>query len=242
MILEKFADHNGVRIRYLESRPPRPVGMPVVFVPGIVDSADEYVEAFECFADRPYLLVEVRGRGGSDAPVSGYSVEAQAGDVKAALEASSTEQFHLMTFSRGTTSALEVALTLPERVLSISIGDYLPVEVGLPDDFADTMSRMSWRGTPNLSRLSRHVLEGIQASSRTRDLWAQLAELRVPVMLARGTEGGFVNEEQAERYRRSIPGIEVIAVPGSGHDLFRPSRTVYPAAVADFLRRRLPGS
>ena len=73
--MEKHVEHDGVTIRYLDIGPSSPTGRPSVFVPGVVDTADEYTEALECFARRRILVVEPRGRGGSDAPERGYSVD-----------------------------------------------------------------------------------------------------------------------------------------------------------------------
>src|ERR1700730_14398127 len=75
---ERFVSNDGIRVRYLDNDPPRPYGLPVVFVPGITDHADEYEAVLECFGPRRLLVVEMRGRGGSDAPATGYSVAEQA--------------------------------------------------------------------------------------------------------------------------------------------------------------------
>jgi pimeloyl-ACP methyl ester carboxylesterase len=241
-LIERFVDNRGVKIRYLDNDPPEPSGFPVLFVPGIVDFADDYLEAFECFGDRRVLVVEMRGRGGSDAPAGGYSALEQATDVEAVLDGNAIGSFHLLTFSRGTTPGLGMAFRRRDRVLSVSIGDYLPVEIGLAGDFVDKMWATTWRGRPVSSRVPRHVLDGIQAASRAREFWDDLAGLAVPVLLARGSDRGVVDDERAERYRQSIPGIEVIMIPGAGHDLFRPSRTAYPEAVLEFISRRRPGS
>jgi pimeloyl-ACP methyl ester carboxylesterase len=241
-LVENFVDNDGVKIRYLERDPCPSSGRAVVFVPGIVDFADDYIEAFECFGDRRVLVVEMRGRGGSDAPPSGYSVPEQASDVEAVLEAAQVGPFHLMTFSRGTTPSLELAFRRPDRILSVSIGDYLPVEVGLTRDFVDGMWASRWRGTPVSSRVPRHVLEGIQEASRARQFWDDLAGLAVPVLVGRGESGGIVNDENEKRYRQAVPDLEVVTMPGAGHDLFRPSRTAYPRAVMEFIARRCPGS
>ena len=130
---ERFAAHDGVRIRYLDNQPPEPAGQPVVFVPGIADFADDYGAVFDRFGDRRLVVVEVRGRGGSDTPPSGYSAQDQASDVDAVLAAIGIDAFHLMTFSRGTTAALDVAVARADQILTLSIGDYLPAEVALPD-------------------------------------------------------------------------------------------------------------
>lgn len=241
MAVERFADNDGVKIRYLDNDPGDPVGLPVVFVPGIVDTADEYADALECFGDRRLLVVEMRGRGGSDAPASGYSPAEQAGDVAAVMNANGVGPFHLMTFSRGTTPALELAFRRAAHVRTISIGDYLPAEIGLPPEFAEQLYNGRWRGQPNSSRVRRHVFEGIQAASRARELWGELAALAIPVLVARPTSGGIVDDEREATYRRSVPGVEVVTIDVASHDIFRSSRTAYPEAVLAFIARRAPG-
>lgn len=214
----------------------------MVFVPGVTDYADEYEAALEHFGERRLLVVEMRGRGGSDAPANGYSAFDQAGDVEAVVAVNGLERFHLMTFSRGTTPALDVALRRPDRVVSVSIGDYIAGEIFLPPDFVDNLWVSTWRGKPMPDRVSRHVLEAIHADARNRDLWSDLDALGVPVLLARGTDGGLVDDDLEGRYRRWVSGVEIVTIPGSGHDLFRPSRTAYPQAVLDFIGRRAPGT
>jgi len=243
MPVENFVENNGVKIRYLDLRPADPSGHPVVFVPGIVDTADEYLEALECFDDRRVLVVELRGRGGSDAPLEGYSSDDQAGDVRAVLSDSGVDAFHLMTFSRGTTAGLKAAFDGPARVLSVAIGDYPATEIVLLDDFADRMSAMSWRGIPNSERMPRHAMEAVQRESRREGLWERLAALNVPVLVARGSEpDSLLGDHRAERFRETIPEVEIAVIPGAGHDLFRPVRAAYPLLVRDFISRRLPGT
>jgi pimeloyl-ACP methyl ester carboxylesterase len=238
---ERFVDNDGVRIRYLDRAPDAAVGFPVVFVPGLVDVVDDYHESFVDF-DRRVLVVELRGRGRSDAPADEYSAEAQASDVEAVIDAAGLGAFHLMTFSRGTTPGLLAALRGNREVLSVSIGDYLAGEIGLPADFVDRMWEGRWRGTPNSERVQRHALAGIQASSQPRELWDAVGGMALPVLVARGGDGSFVDDAAADRYRAAIPDVEIIDIPGSGHDIFRPSRSAYPRAVLDFIARRAPGT
>lgn len=238
----RFADNAGVRIHYLDNRPSRSVGLPVLFVPGFVDRADDYRTTLELFGDRRLLVVDPRGRGKSDSPESGYSAADQAGDLRAVLADSGIGRFHLMTFSRGTSFGLRLALEQPERVATVSIGDYLPAEIRLPDDFADRMWATTWRGRPYPELITRVALEGIQAESVAREMWDDIGRLGLPTLLARGTNGAIIDDELERRYRAAVPGIEVVTIAGSGHDLFRPSRTAYPEAVLDFISRRSPES
>ncbi|MDA8044762.1 MAG: alpha/beta hydrolase [Actinomycetota bacterium] len=239
---ERFADNAGVRIHYLDNRPDRPCGLPVLFVPGFVDRAADYRAVLDLFGDRRLLVVDPRGRGSSDSPETGYSAADQAGDLYAVLEDNGIERFHLMTFSRGTSFGLRLAVEHPEWVATVSIGDYLPAEIRLPPEFVEQMWATRWRGRPYPELISRVALEGVQAASVAREMWDDLGRLGLPTLVARGSDGAIIDDDRERRYRDSVPGVEVITIPGSGHDLFRPSRTAYPEAVLEFIARRGPGT
>jgi non-heme chloroperoxidase len=244
--IEKWTDRSGVRIRYLDSAPDRNARansalLPLLFSPGLTDTADEYDELIEFFLPRRVLVVEVRGRGRSDAPPTGYAVADHLADLRAVVEDEQLDRFHLMTFSRGSSWGLELALTEPQRIASLSIGDYQAVEVAMNDDFAGTMMATRFRGKPLAARVSAHVLVELQRASRPRQLWDRLGTIDAPLLVARGSQGGLVDDAAAGRYVQAVPDIEIVTIPGAGHDLFRPDRLAFPRAVADFIARRLPG-
>ena len=237
VIEEHWTTSGGARIRYLDNRPDAESGLPILFSPGVTDFADEYRGMLEFFAPRRVVVVEVRGRGRSDAPESGYAVQDQADDLEAVVRDAGFDRMHVMTFSRGTSSALTVALRHPARTASISIGDYLAIELALPPEWPQRHWALRWRGRPMPERINRHVLDEIQRASVARPLWDDVAALGVPVLVARGSAGGIVTDRAVAQYRRAIPGVEVVTIPGAGHDLFRPDRLRYPSHVADFLAR-----
>jgi pimeloyl-ACP methyl ester carboxylesterase len=241
-IVQSWTDRSGPRIRYLDNAPADEVGLPILFSPGLSDFADEYVELLEFFAPRRVLAVEVRGRGGSEAPASGYALGDHVSDLEAVLAEEAIERFHLMTFSRGTSWGLQLALAEPQRVASISIGDYRAGEIALPEDFADMQMRTRFRGRPMPERIPRHVLEQVAADSKPRELWDELAGMPCPLLVAQpGGTGGVLGDELVARYRAARPDVEVVVVPDAPHDLFRPDRLYYPKAVAGFLADRCPG-
>jgi non-heme chloroperoxidase len=242
-IAERWTTRSGPHIRFLDSAPPAPAGLPILFSPGLSDFADEYVGMLELLAPRRVLAVEVRGRGGSDTPDRGYTSADHADDLRAVLDEVGVDRFHLVTFSRGTTWGLRLALAEPDRVASVSIGDYRPGEVGLPDDFAERMLATTFRGRPLGERMRRHALEQLAVDAKEQWWWDDLASLPGPMLLARaGTSEGIVTDEIVARYQAARLDLEVVVVPDAPHDLFRPDRLFYPRAVADFLARRCPGS
>ncbi|MFC5744406.1 alpha/beta fold hydrolase [Actinomadura rugatobispora] len=235
---ERWTARSGPRIRYLDNAPAAPSGLPVLFSPGLSDLADEYTEMLEFFAPRRLLVVEVRGRGRSEAPPSGYAARDHAADLSAVLDEEGIERFHLVTFSRGTTWGLDLALSRPERVASLAIADYRAMEVGLPPSFAESQWGMRFRGRPISERLPRHVLERLTAESESRDLWDRLGSLPCPLLVAQpGGTGGVLTDEDIARYRGVRPDVEVVVVPDAPHDVFRPDRLFFPEAVAAFAKR-----
>ena len=85
-VVERWTQRSGVRIRYLDNSPDEPVGLPILLSPGFTDFADEYVEVLEFFAPRRVLVVEVRGRGGSEAPTTGYAAGDHTADLRAVVD------------------------------------------------------------------------------------------------------------------------------------------------------------
>jgi pimeloyl-ACP methyl ester carboxylesterase len=239
---ERFTSRSGVRIRYLDNAPSHPVGLPILLSPGFTDFADEYEEVLSFFAPRRAIVVEVRGRGGSEAPASGYTAQEHANDLQAVLDEEGIERFHAMTFSRGTTWGLDLVLADPGRVASVSIGDYWPREHALGAGMAEQVMAGRFRGTPMRERVASHVIPSLFAASVDRDLHDALAATGLPVLVATGTEPGCILDEGAiAEYQRRVPGVEFVRIEGATHDLFRPDRCAYPRAVVDFIERRVPG-
>ncbi len=236
--VERWTTRSGPRIRYLDNSPAVPSGLPVLFSPGLSDMADEYLEMLEFLAPRRLLVVEVRGRGRSEAPPTGYAAADHAADLRAVREEEGIERFHLVTFSRGTTWGLDLAMSDPARVASLSIADYRAEEIALPDAFVDRQMETRFRGRLMTERLPRHVVEGVVAASTPRDLWGSLSDLPCPLLVARpGGPGGILSDEDVARYRSVRPDAEIVVVPDAPHDVFRPDRLFFPKLVADFTSR-----
>lgn len=252
--LSRFAANGPVRIHYLDSGGDGGDGSdgdgdaraPLVFVPGLTDVAEDYLPVLGEFGRRT-LVVDLRGRGASDSPAGGYACADHVGDVAAVADAAGVGRFHLATFSRGTPYGLGFAFARPDRVLSVSIGDYPAREIGLPPGVADSLAAGRWRGDPVLDRISDVALRGVAAQSVETPLWDRLRALGRPVLVMRSGRTDrrghvFLDDEAQDRYRRAVPGVEIVTFEESTHDLFRPDPTRYPRLVAGFTARHEPGS
>jgi pimeloyl-ACP methyl ester carboxylesterase len=237
-LVEGWTRRSGPHVHYLDNAPADPRGLPVLFAPGLSDAASEYTEMLEWMSPRRLLVVDVRGRGASEAPRSGYSAADHAADLEAVLDEEGIDLVHLVTFSRGTTWGLDLVRTNPARIASMAIADYRAVEVRLPPTFADMQWGTRFRGRPMSERLPRHVLDEVAAASVPRELWGVLTSLRGPLLVARaGGARSILDDEAVLHYLEVRPDAEVVVVPDAGHDVFRPDRLFYPKVVASFLDR-----
>jgi len=237
-IVERWTKDSGIRIRFLDNAPESPTGLPIVFSPGMTDFADEYVEMLQFFAPRQMIVIEVRGRGRSEIPTSGYRSVDHARDLKAAVAQAGFEQFHLMTFSRGTTWALDMMLEIPERVISLSIGDYWAREHAIAEEYSATFMATRFRGKAMKDRIDPTVVKQIFANSVDRDLLEDVVNTKIPLLLAIGSlEGCLVDEAYVRTLRERLPNAVVAQIPNSSHDIFKADRLAFPRLVSDFIIR-----
>ena len=83
-IKEYWVKNNGVRINYLDSELVNK-HIPLFFFPGMLTTAQDYVEDIKVMAPRRCLSLSLRGRGKSDTPVSGYALDDHVSDIEAVV-------------------------------------------------------------------------------------------------------------------------------------------------------------
>jgi pimeloyl-ACP methyl ester carboxylesterase len=235
MVNSRFTDNGDARIHYLDSGGDDR-GAPIVFVPGMTDIADDYIEVMPLFGRRT-LVVELRGHGKSGAPVSGYDLRTLSDDVGAVVDAVTDGPIHMVTFSRGTSYAVAWALAHPDRVLSLAIGDYTPEERVLPPRVAHRLLSGRWRGSPVHERLDIDAANKTFGAANARSFWEALSPLKIPLLVVRSGNSVLVDDVEWARYRRLFPSAELIEFPDSPHDIFRPERARYPRLVREHVER-----
>ena len=230
MVSSRFVNNDGVRIHFLDSGGDDRA--PVVFVPGMTDVADDYTEVLAHFGRRA-VVVDIRGHGRSGAPETGYDLERLTTDLGAVVDAVTDGPVHLVTFSRGTACGIAWALAHPDRVRSLSIGDYIPRHIVLPREIRDRLLSGRWRGTPVSERLDIAAATKTFEAATEESFWERLAEIQPPLLVVRSSERFLVGDEEWARYRQLFPDAELFEFDDSPHDIFRPDRARYP----DLVRR-----
>ncbi|MCB0997630.1 MAG: alpha/beta fold hydrolase [Acidimicrobiales bacterium] len=223
--VEKFANNQGVRLHYLDSGglDSGGQGEPALFVPGFGEEAAEHTAVIEALAPRRTLVVDLRGRGRSDAPASGYSLAEHIADMEAIVAAAGVERVHLASYSRGTSYALGWATRHPEQVASLTIGDYPARQIKPPAWFAEKAPTRDWRGRPIVERMSAPAIAALIGEAVDIELWDRLDALDCPVLLIRGgAPGAIVDDALEARYRDHLGDLTVECFEDSAHDLWDP--------------------
>ncbi|HWI65082.1 MAG TPA: alpha/beta hydrolase [Symbiobacteriaceae bacterium] len=224
---ERWIENQGVRLQVLESGSE---GTPLLFVPGTPGPAADFAPDMEALAPRRTLAVSLRGAVPSDAPVSGYRLEDFASDVGAVAEG--LERPCLVGFSIAVPYVLAWAADQPDHVGGLVLIDYPARYPSFSPEWAE---RVVASAPPEFFR--PNVVRGVQRDSVATELWDRLGRITCPVLILRGGQGSRLSDADLACYRSALPQAEVIAFRESGHDVRRPHRDRFQAALAAFVDR-----
>lgn len=228
-----YVDNAGVRLHARDNQRDGS-GVPVLVVPGTGEEADEYAWQLDALGDRRVVIVDVRGRGRSDAPASGYTWQHHYNDVLAVMAECGLRRPIMIGYSRGCPYAIGAALHAREQVSGLVINDYQARHVGLPSAAVAPLCRMRIHGRTLAERMPLHAIEALVEESEEVSLWERLHELACPMLVIRGgRSGSVVDDAAAVRYRAA--GVEVVTLPERGHGLWSHDIPSYLAVLTPFL-------
>src|SRR5437879_8716979 len=123
--IEGWAVNRGLRMHYLDSNPVGSQGLtPLVYVPGALNAADGLMSEMEALASRRCVSMALRGRGKSDAPMSGYAFEEIVSGVEAVVDSLRLEGFCLMGWSLGVPHVIRYAARHLDKIVGLILLDY----------------------------------------------------------------------------------------------------------------------
>lgn len=235
--IEGWAHNDGVRLHYLATAGDgADQGWPVLFVPGMSQIDEDFAGLMASLAPRRCVAATLRGRGRSDAPQRGYTLEDHIADIEAVVAGTGLDRFHLFAFSRGVAYALGYAVRHPDRLTGLIIGDYPAHHSAISPEWVDAFLGSTFRGAAARERMPEHAVRAIQREARQVLFWDDLARVNYPgLILKGGAEGSLLSTEQAERYLRALPGARMSVFDGFGHDLWADGGTRLAETLHEFL-------
>jgi pimeloyl-ACP methyl ester carboxylesterase len=212
--------------------------LPLIMVPGLRNTAEEFLPMIEALAPLRAICLSLRGRGKSDIPDTGYRFENHVSDLATIIDQSHFRQVCLFGHSIGINYAIGYALENPDRVKGIVVGGY-PAEY--PAFTADWALKVMMK-YPN--QLPMKVVLGIQHESVQISLWERLRELTCPILVLRGGKAtSLLRPEIAEKYVHYAPQSHMLVFSDSGHRLWSPNFNRFITTLRFFIEEcSLPNS
>ena len=244
---EGSVEHDGARIWYATYGH----GAPVLLLHGGLGHSGNWgyqVPALLASGYRP-ILIDTRGHGRSTRDARPFMYELLASDVLAVMNALELAQSAIVGWSDGACIALILAMRAPARVAGVySFGGNMDPsgtkELTAPDPLLD---RCFARHAADYARLSatpddfRAFARAVGLMMETQPNYAarELAEVRVPVTIVQSEHDEFIKREHAAYLARSIPGADLLILPGVTHfaPLQRPEH--FNTTMLAFLRKVL---
>jgi pimeloyl-ACP methyl ester carboxylesterase len=241
--------HDGVEIAYLDEG----AGEPIVLVHGFASTAEVnwvypgWVTTLTK-AGRRVIALDNRGHGGSSKlyDPAAYHSAIMAEDVRALLDDLELARADVMGYSMGARITAFFALAHPARLRRAVLGGLgirLVESIGLPESIAEALEARSLAHVRDregrmfraFAEQTKSDLEALAACIRglrqtlTRE---QVAQIRVPVLVAVGSKDTIAGSAQA--LAALLPEGRALDVPGRDHMLAVGDR-VFKQAVLDFL-------
>ncbi len=241
---EGQVEHEGARIWYASYGE----GAPVILLHGGLGHSGNWGYQIPALlgAGHRVVVIDSRGHGRSTRDARPYRYELMASDVLAVMDALQLERAAMVGWSDGACIAMVLGIMVPERVTGVFF-------FGCNMDPSGTKPFVP---TPIIERcFSRHAKDYAQLSATPDDFEAfvgavstmmktepnyhagDLARIRVRVAIVQSEHDEFIKPEHADYLARSIPGAELILLPGVSHfaPLQRPAQ--FNRVLLDFLRR-----
>jgi pimeloyl-ACP methyl ester carboxylesterase len=241
-----YVEHDGARIWYETHGS----GSPVILLHGGLGHSGNWgyqVPALVSSGHRA-VLIDSRGHGRSTRDLRPFMYELMASDVLAVMNALHLEKAAVVGWSDGACIALILAMKAPTRVAGVFFFgcnmDPSGTKTVEPTPIIDRCFR---RHAKDYARLSatpdefEAFVESVSRMQKTQPNYSarDMADIDVPVAIVQSEHDEFIKPEHAEYLARSIPGAELILLPGVSHfaPLQRPEQ--FNSVMRAFVRKVL---
>ncbi|MGE5677304.1 MAG: alpha/beta fold hydrolase [Pseudomonadota bacterium] len=230
-IREGWVNNRGISVHFLESYGGEEGYTPLFICPGLSEPAEDYINLMHSLAPRKCIAMSFRGRGRSDCPVKGYSLEEHESDIEAVVKHLGMKDFCLMGYSRGVSYTLAYAIKNNASLKGLIIEEYPPVHKKMSDGWAEEL----YKAYPGY-RLDRRAAIGIERESVQIDFSSSLHIINCPVLVMKGMkDSSQLTGESADLYLNSIANCRVMTFENAGHDIQTDDFKSFLEAVKAFL-------
>ncbi len=219
-----YVNHDGARIWYATFG----TGSPVILLHGGLGHSGNWGYQVPILINSGYraVLIDSRGHGRSTRDSRPFMYELMASDVLAVMDTLGLEKAAVVGWSDGACIALILAGQAPARVAGVFFFGCNMDPSGTKEIQPSPILGRCWsRHNKDYAELSatpdqfEAFAEAVGQMMRTQPNYSarDLAEIHVPVAIVQSEHDEFIKPEHAEYLARSIPGAELIILPGVSH-------------------------
>ncbi len=203
---------------------------PLIFIHGMLGRAEDWINDCQQLLPRSTFAISLRGRGLSDYPSSGFSIQDHAQDIATVIDHFGIQRCILIGFSQGVLYSMAYALEYPEKIEGMIIQDR---------NLAQHKMSEGW-----LERAKQHpdfntregVLRGIVDSSRDVDLLPLCTRFsRTPVLIIKAGKDSMIGIDDLEKMETVFQRSQTVIFPDSSHDVSAPDYAQYISTMKKWL-------
>jgi pimeloyl-ACP methyl ester carboxylesterase len=241
-----YVEHDGARIWYAAYG----AGAPVILLHGGLGHSGNWGYQVPALVGSGHrvVVIDSRGHGRSTRDTRPYRYELMASDVLAVMDTLHLDKAAMVGWSDGACIAMVLASIAPGRVTGVLFfGCNMDPSGTKPFVPTPVIDRCFGRHAKDYAQLSATpddfdaFVGAVSEMMRTQPNYSaqQLAQIRVPVAIVQSEHDEFIKPEHADYLARSIPGAELILLPGVSHfaPLQRPAQ--FNRVMLGFLRQVL---
>ncbi|MEH7074255.1 alpha/beta fold hydrolase [Neobacillus drentensis] len=251
---------SGVKL-YVEDINPEG-GKTIVFLHGWPLSHEQFEYQFDVLPFMGYRCVGIdwRGFGKSDRPISGYSFDRLADDIRAVVDVLQLDHFTLVGHSTGGA----IALRYMSRHNGFGVSNLVLVDAAAPVGFTtETATKFLTQSLNDRPKMMQEVTDsfffqyvtnsfsewffqmGLQAAGwstaaiirtlRDEKLYADLPKILVPTLIVHGVHDKVIPFAQAHELNQAIKNSQLVPFHYSGHGPFWEERDKFNQLLRQFI-------
>lgn len=225
---EKFASNGDVQVQYLVLNEAK-AGIPVIFIPGAMVSAEDVYDELKEHIDFYCVIISTRGLGKSSTPESGFSKEHLVSDIESVIAAEKINNCFLLGHSFGASIASAYAVKHPGDVKGLILGDYPPYYPAYSAQWGENLIQ-------NRPELNAVLIKGLLNESKKEKFTDELAKCGFNILILKGeSEDSLIPIEFAEKINAAMPNSTLQIIPNSGHEIFGENPGSCLEAVREFI-------
>lgn len=208
--IEGFANNKGVNIYYIDNGVKDSKKTPLLICPGLSECTKDYIKLINKITDRRCVALSFRGRGISDSPNTGYTLENHIEDIKVVIKQLDLKEFCILGISRGVSYELGYSVLNPDTLKGIIISEYPPQHKEMSRGWAEESIEIYNCHCDSVS-ISDEVLKKIEEESEQVDFREDLKKITCPSLILKGKlENSLLSNEDIVDYINNLSSQSIL--------------------------------